>query len=61
MVRTRRRQEWRAARRVLLGPGATEKALEMDPPCSYLDPTLVFLREKRKASRGTPRRGNLAI
>jgi len=48
-------------RRVLLGPGATEKAVEKDPLCPYRDPTLVFLREKRKASRGTPWRGNLAI
>jgi hypothetical protein len=44
-------------RRVLLGPGAMEKAVERDPLCSYQDPTLVFLREKRKASRSTPGEG----
>ena len=51
MVRTgRRRDELPMAVQPILG--GHEKGTGKDPPCSYLEPTLVSLGEKPKACRG---------
>lgn len=52
MVRRGLRLDGPSFREVFLIPGPHEKGDLNDPPCPYLEPTLVPLGEKPKASGG---------